>query len=236
MRSLRATKETKKKTTKESASRFQFTCMLIIFSITYLFISPYISYVGGLVLSFWLNFLNILLIVGLTLAVSLFCLGRIMYHLFIYWKQLTWRLRLMRLVVSLCVAVLPLSFICVPNYRPGSRAYLLGLQTRILNNKPDIWSIREWMSAVNIPSEKHRFEIEIKNAPAFIKKLEPDRVVINKWSEYDSKPSFRSVEFSWQGFALLVMEVGPPEMPLPKGAGHNILTVEPGVYVTLHLK
>ena len=222
------------KTPEQLSAKFQTICLVTIIMLVYLCVAPYILYLSGRVFSFWLYFVNIIIVVSLALCMTLFCIGWIIYHLFICWKWLTWRSRLIRLLVCICLAIIPVCSVCIPGYNPAGSAYTIALRTQILNKKPNISVIREWMASVDILSETNRTEIDVQTAPHFIKQLKPDRVIVNNWHEHNEKLSFRAVEFSWRAFLLVVMEIGPPEMPIPNG--HEVWTIAPGAYIYFQAK
>ncbi len=225
-----ATIESKKENKQKSDFILITISTITILSITVIFSYNYLCYIAGLLGSqfFWL-ICAILYFTsfGVIVASAMHLSKKILYQ-----KCYNWKIGLFLLTIITCGTF---SFIVsILNTSPSSLTFLHGFREKIIK-RIDVAAIRKWAQEVEIPEEETRgLTINLKDAPRFVKNLDPDYDYVYISLEYsggqDNKP-FRVVSFRWDFIGGLALKVMPYGMKTPVISDGKTLEISPGVYI-----
>ena len=203
-----------------------FQCIVLIISVVYWLIYPFLIYYAGLVYSVPVLMLFFLLSCLMLILFFSYC-AFISISLLIRWKKLDYRHRLSRLGIS--ILALLILVLAIHNHGQWQLQYLRGSEKRI-SSRIDISAIHNWIAELNISPEDSYLTVDLENAPPFIKKLKPWRIHIEERCN-DDRYSYRVAEFQWRSIGVLELSIGPAEREVPEWVKNKALVLAPGAYL-----
>ncbi len=216
----------KKKAVDKLQTELLLISSLVVAAITYVYCFPYVQFFSGFISSPMVRLLSMavyMVMPFLLVAYAVITISRIV----IYRKELETQAKLMLCVVALCaVGVIPISL----GNNSFELTYLHGFRARI-QRRLDADAVRKWIQEVELDADLHYFDVDLRQAPSFIRVLDPGSARVKESIGGEDGRIVRIASFHWGAVGGIWMVVGPLEAESLASLGTNALSVGHSVYL-----